>query len=267
MLYASPKINKFSLEFHYDHTLKDKVESWVQFASIHEVEELYLDFKNFVPHGIYDILYVNPSVTKMSLISVDVSHFGGAIANICWTSLKVLTLAEIVMEVDMIRSILLGSPLIECLTLRQLIFHNDNSRSDKCMIDAACTSLKELVIDSCISCPCDVIEIEAPNLLSLTVVGKMGIASMNLVDVSSLVESTIDFSIIYSPFEGKDFACYKRMVMGLLQELHHVKKLIVGTSSLQVWLSLLIRGKENNLLNDILFSFSLSCAGFFSHEI
>ena len=103
----------------------------------------------------------------MRLRSID---FDGRVECFHWTSLKVLTLKSIRLENDMIRSILLGSPLMEYLELSWCKFNV--SVGIICIIDTSDTNLKTLVIDSC-SHDSQQINISGANLLSLTIEGHM----------------------------------------------------------------------------------------------
>ncbi|KAL7592115.1 hypothetical protein Lser_V15G32380 [Lactuca serriola] len=69
----------------------------------------------------------------------------------------------------------------------------------------------------------DIIEINAPNILSLRIQGALLLSRLSLVHVSSLVEASLDYV--------EDWLCEtmeEEMLKGFILYLHHVKELKIG---------------------------------------
>ena len=135
---------------------------------------------------------------------------------------------------------LLGSPKLESLELHECY--------DFYRLDIVSESLKKLVIDSYYG---EVgwdeeleLEIVAPKIESLEIIGKFyNMKKFQIKDVLALVEVNLDFEIPElvqtETDEDWDDICkgYENIVRELFENLHQVKKLIVGKWCLLVGLS------------------------------
>nr|GEZ03234.1 ribonuclease H-like domain, reverse transcriptase, RNA-dependent DNA polymerase [Tanacetum cinerariifolium] len=167
-----------------------------------------------------DELFFNTScITRMTLSCCRFNPPNGAIS---WKRLKCLCLFRGTLDEDMIEKILSGSPCLKSLEL------------DRCygyrQIDVTSKSVKNLVLfeyycgveteEDIIDC----IKINAPYILSLTIKGELFLRELVLLNVSSLVEVNLKYSISY-----KEFVIYAEEILrGLLKALAMSKILHLG---------------------------------------
>ncbi|GJW07862.1 hypothetical protein Tco_1570285 [Tanacetum coccineum] len=124
----------------------------------------------------------------------------------------------------MAEKILSGSPCLESLELKDC--HGFRR------IDVTSTSVKKLVFFEYEYCSnvsseedyIDCIKINAPYISSLTINGELYLRELVLLNVSSLVEVELKYSISYEEFVT--FA--KEMFRGLLESLGHVENITFG---------------------------------------
>ncbi|GJT45872.1 ribonuclease H-like domain-containing protein [Tanacetum coccineum] len=135
-----------------------------------------------------DEMFFNTScITRMTL---SFFRFNPPNVAISWERLECLCLWHVTLDEDMIANILSGSPCLESLKLKD-----------------------------CYHC----IKINAPYISSLTIKRSLVLRELVLLDVSSLVEANLDYSIKlrYVIFE-------KEVFRGLLKSLGHVKHITFG---------------------------------------
>ena len=175
-------------------------------------------------------LYANEFVSELDFRLCKIKPNG----LVRWSSLKRLCIGYVPLREDVVNKVLLGSPRLEFLKLHNCYQFN--------RLDIVSESLKKLVID-CYPTEPDLgdleLEIVAPKIESLEIIGDFfSMAKFQIKNASALVEVRIDFEIPmeYDDEEQKEYH-YKdceNVVRELFENLHQVKKLIVGKWCLMV---------------------------------
>ncbi|XP_050290558.1 F-box protein At5g03100-like [Quercus robur] len=240
-LYRSHKLDKFHItDFRYTPRFECYVDYWVNFATTHNVENLYLELDSTeMPY--YDQYRLSQSLCTHSSLKTLALRFCKFEPKPCirWTSLKVLCIAYARLTRDMIRKILLGSPALTDLRLYNFEFQG---KVGKNVVTINSTSLQKLELDGgkdLCSEDFSVVVILAPNLRSLSISGLMYRRRFRLRNVSSLVEAKLSFERTMTDHERE--SCYSKnrsVLTKLLVSLLHVPKITISTWCLQV-LSLL----------------------------
>ncbi|KAI6705735.1 hypothetical protein NL676_008697 [Syzygium grande] len=217
------RVKIFHLDVDYYHP---NIDSWVHFAIDHQVEELLLKlnilwwdmwWKGYI---LSPLLNNCSSLTKLSLRGCHVSSSD----TISWSSLKSLSIQNV--SDDVLRKILMGSPVLEYLKLI-------GCRGVK---GIQSRSLRELVVDSTVvESP---LEISTPRLLSLRVKVDFFYEIMRINEAPSLVEAELDFD---SP--AKSDCC---LLKDMLCKLQNASQIVFGAWCLRVMLPLKVK--------DVLFS-------------
>ncbi|KAA8519879.1 hypothetical protein F0562_014211 [Nyssa sinensis] len=233
ILHNAPKITKFRLELDYYAVFKSRVNLWVRFAVRREVEELDLDLLGAkVIEEFYGKPYKLPinfcmcsTVTKLSL---RYCRFTYRNRTICWKSIKSLSLGYMQLTDALIRDILLGTPVLEVLELRECSGLN--------RLDINSERLNRLGIygygDFCKS-DSDLV-ISAPKLRSLGIYGLFR-RKCRLVNVKSLDDATLKFKLLdgHGNRDNSDKG-YCKIMEELLLSLISVKNLTIATWCIQV---------------------------------
>ncbi|XP_050289056.1 putative F-box protein At1g49610 isoform X2 [Quercus robur] len=250
LLHRAPKLTNFSVRFKYRTKLKARLDLWVWFATSAKVSQLslhlsppyYLDFDGYqLPQH----LYTNEFVSEFNFSYCKVFPNG----LLHWSSLKHLCIGQSAMCDDVIREVLMGSPRLESLELHDCWEFN--------RLDIVSESLRKLVIDSYVI---DMLkgnvrelelEIVAPKIHSLEILGNFEKIKCRIKDVSALVEAKLDFDMrkssecyfdddyyseTYKEYyeEEEDYKEYQDIVRDILDSVHHVKKLTVGNWCLMI---------------------------------
>lgn len=118
LLHRAFRVNKFIVNFHYNHSLASNVDEWVHFATNANVEELWLLLlgERGCGDNHYDLpqhVYTNSSMTTLKLTWCDVEPNG----LIRWKSLKSLLIGCTDLSEDVMQNILVGAPVLESLEL------------------------------------------------------------------------------------------------------------------------------------------------------
>lgn len=237
ILHKSSQINKFVLKSFYRSIKESSVSLWVHAAVVKQVEELKIKFVNtddtyiIVPQ----ILYSCDSLKKLSLAGCFIAPI---YSSVCWRSLKHLSLTSIELEADVLQKLLDGSPLLESLKLM------DCTRFDH--VDIHSGRLKKLVIKGYGVCNQYLdhgwLEINAPYLLSLEILGFVDRMKCKLKNVRSLVHASLTFHMGgWSSYQYEDDDDYQTrleddqsMVRDLTEKVRHVRNLTLGTWIVQV---------------------------------
>ncbi|GJT29164.1 retrotransposon protein, putative, ty1-copia subclass [Tanacetum coccineum] len=167
-----------------------------------------------------DELFFNTSfITRMTMSFCQFNPPNGAIS---WERLECLCLWHVNLDEDMIESILSGSPCLESLKLKICYGYR--------WIDVTSKSVKKLVFSRYFSHITyekdyiDCIKINAPYISSLTIKRLLVLRELALLDVSSLVEADLDYSI-----KLREYVIFEEEVFrGLLKSLGHVKHITFG---------------------------------------
>lgn len=221
-----------------------KVSFWTRFAVGKGTEELHLQFEdidNFmVDECRYELpqrLFTNPSFKALCFCLCSVVPKGV----VAWNSLTKLSISYVELSDAVIRKILAGSPVLEFLEI--YCFYGFD-----CM-RVSHSALKELILREIWDFESyrvgSELEISAPNLQSLQILGCLGRTTCRLLDVLSLVDATLNFKLIRPGEDSEDdsdldpedgYESIQNFLRGLLESLVHVKNITLGTWAIQVGL-------------------------------
>lgn len=237
-LHFSPKIQKLALELDYKGKtlhLDSSLDKWLDFARRRAADELNLqlsdlgylhswDFRGTVErYTLPAFIYTNNSMKRLDMSFVDVQPSDA----VSWRFLQSLSFRSAFITESTIEKILVGSPQLKLLEL--------NNCKGFDALHIVSKSLKRLVVRG-IWYPTrstDVLRISAPNLLSLEISGHFYKRKVQLLDISSLVDATINFQLWV-----EDRRCvlvkYSGILGEILEKTNHVDKLTIGATSIKV---------------------------------
>ncbi|KAA8519883.1 hypothetical protein F0562_014207 [Nyssa sinensis] len=227
LLYGCSNVRKFYIDFEYPKCFESCVNCWVRFATRHNVEELDLHFHG-EDYTLPQFIYSYSLLKRLNLTLCEVVPNGV----IDWRLLKNLSISDARLSNDLIEKILSGSPVLECLELVEC--------GGFSLLDVKSASLRKLVINGDLD-PLDLddnvpLAISAPNIQSLGILGFLYRKKCLVRNVSSLVEITLNFRLL-TVFEDEndqnDYEEYRYMLRAILENLHHVKQLTIGTWCIQ----------------------------------
>ncbi|CAL9228941.1 unnamed protein product [Arabidopsis halleri] len=227
--YTASKITSFHLCTLLASTARH-VNSWLEFAMSHNVDDLFLEFRGYLITTNYsfpDCFYSNSSLKNLIVDSRCNEMIPRC--TVSWTSLKYLYLSCCKLSDESFLKILSGCPILETLRLYSYdsVRYLDLSKS---------LHLRILDIDfsSLFRRP---INIVAPNIHYLRL--RNSEAQCTLVDVSSLTEAKVDFSYIepgccYYSFQLLKPDVLQGIVQAMLEKFQNVEKLTFGVNFLQM---------------------------------
>ncbi|CAK9160567.1 unnamed protein product [Ilex paraguariensis] len=238
VLINCPKLKIFSVDFAYHRRFSADVNVWLCFVTKHGVEELKLDFSNKhnFGSGLFQLpqhLYSNGSFVKLSLSMCGIVPKG----LISWKSLKSLTIGSTELSGNMIGNIVLGSPVLNFLELFNCWGF------DKLEINGG--SLRKLVINGYLNQKKgdSVVEIWAPGVRSLDILGCLHGKIIQLENISSTVDAKLDFYLTKINHDADDdFKMEKFMLSDMLVSIQLIKYLTFGTWFIEVLSMLEIKG-------------------------
>ncbi|GJV49537.1 mitochondrial Rho GTPase 1-like protein [Tanacetum coccineum] len=238
------KLEKFKLDICVNNEFKSRANRWIRYAISRNVEEVDLRlwdvvvgpfnfddelfFDNLqlwdVPVGqeftYEDELFFNTScITRMTLSFCRFNPPNGAIS---WERLECLCLLCANLDEDMIEKILSGSPCLESLQLNDCYGYR--------RIDITSKRVKKLVfsgynshrgISAFDEAYIDCVKIDAPYISSITIKAELVLRELVLLNVSSLVEAHLDYSMDSWIFNNK-------ALRGLLESLGHLEYTTFG---------------------------------------
>ncbi|XP_077243301.1 F-box/LRR-repeat protein At3g26922-like [Tasmannia lanceolata] len=237
-LHDDSKIREFRISFYYKYQYSSRVDSWIDFAIRHNVEELCLDcwkgkfgFSNFLDYDLYKLpssLFGCESLTSLTLKHCNLN----LPSSISFSSLKTLNLAQLELTGTMVKDLTFNCPLLENLTIV------DCNRKSSLNIFASNQKLRNLkIIDYYYKGRAGTqIEIYAPNLLSLELRGATLRINYLVQNLSSLVEATIHLEEMLTNKDKIQFLgdYYDNILKMLLESLRHVKHLKLCSWCIQV---------------------------------
>ncbi|XP_073005383.1 F-box protein At4g09920-like [Typha latifolia] len=220
-LHGDGKLEKFRILFSPFDLFMPDIESWISFAVSKGVKVLDLDLSQGITHnGIYiderwpfklpNCLFQCNSLTHLYLSRCE---FTGPIDLRCFQGLRELSLSYIEFTDEMLQIILLNSPFLESLILRNCALLVDIK------ISGPDIRLRSLTLVGCL--PSTELEISAPNLQSLILYGRLS-APYHFNNISALVDAHICSTIRVT---DNDYVT-------LLTDLAHVKILTLSSAAL-----------------------------------
>ncbi|GJW98951.1 F-box/LRR-repeat protein 25-like protein [Tanacetum coccineum] len=212
-------LNKLELHCCYTNQNKSQLNNCIRNAINHNVQEVDIDL-NFHPH---DNGFVLPEFFFIcsSFIHLTLSHCSFEQADIIsWKNLRTLHIEDVELDEDVIKNIFSGSPLLEIL---ELDFCYGFER-----IDVINKSLQNLSLKGCSN---DVLEINAPYILSLAFKGYLLLNGIVLLNVSSVIRVELDYWLNH-PLMPIPEEVEEEMLKGLILSLRQVKNLQIGDNCL-----------------------------------
>ncbi|CAL5344893.1 unnamed protein product [Camellia sinensis] len=224
-------VKQFVLDFwSYEKCFARDVNLWIRFATLNNVEDLHLRLGCSTilepdGHRLPQHLFTNSSLAILSVLNCVVAPSG----DVNWRSLKSLSVEYVLLSDEIIVKILSGCPVLEFLKI--------NSCSGTSRLDINSTSLKRLVIVFVFrNSDESMLEISAPNLQSLKLLGHFRLIKCRLVNVSSLVLAHLGFT--FDDTSGQDiiddYDKQRNQLGELLERLQHVKEIQLGNWCIQV---------------------------------
>ncbi|XP_074269965.1 putative F-box protein At1g49610 isoform X2 [Silene latifolia] len=194
-------IDKFSLEIDYNTLIKDSVDAWLNFAAQKQVKSVHLNFNKKRPYRglngsafmypLPESLYKNVNLVELVICCCDFKMRG----KMNCSRLKLLSITQTRLNEVLISRILSGCSVLETLELRKC------TGFDKLMINSGSLRVLRIVGEQhpnyVIEKGVDyVLEISGPNLVSLEVSGSLFRTKLRLMDLGSLVNAVMSFTII-----------------------------------------------------------------------
>ncbi|KAL3739622.1 hypothetical protein ACJRO7_020955 [Eucalyptus globulus] len=181
-LYGWHKVKKFHLDIRPEYFHPSKIDSWVRFATDHQVEELLLNLNWGADYKLSPLFYNCSSFTELwaclarllGLCLTGCRFLSNESIN--WSLLKSLSIQDMYASGDVLRKILMDSPILEYLKLE---------RCWDLVIDNVIVQLRSEIFAS-------PLEIWTPHLLLLHVRG-IFYEMIRILEASSLVEPKLDF--------------------------------------------------------------------------
>ncbi|GKA56571.1 F-box protein-like protein [Tanacetum coccineum] len=223
-------LNKFKLITRYNTPFESQIINWIRYAVNCNIQYLWLTLWNtnddigFEFEICFDFFFANPCFIDLSLRGFKLNITG----SISWNKLTRLSLLDGNLEEHMFQNVLSGSPLLESLRL-----HNCYGFK---RIDITSKSVKSFVFYGYMS-PGedldDIIEINAPHIVSLEIKGVCYLSKLSLLNVSSLVQAHLDYT--NGEFDETPIYEYEvEMLEGFILSLRHVKELIIGDILIEI---------------------------------
>ncbi|KAL7593533.1 hypothetical protein Lser_V15G32379 [Lactuca serriola] len=213
------KLKKFVVYTVYDIRFESQVKNWIRYAITCKVEELHLTLRNteFKSEFVLDqYIFTNSCFTDLTLKGCMFNPTG----TISWKNLRKLCIYYVKLNTDLTENILSGSPQLETMVLEDCYGFS--------LLDIASKSVKNLVLSGYVvpydESESDIIRINAPNILSLTIEAELVLWKLLLVNVSSLVKANLDY--INDDITSKEEE--EEMLKGFIISLCHVKELTLG---------------------------------------
>ncbi|KAL7592260.1 hypothetical protein Lser_V15G32306 [Lactuca serriola] len=220
------KLKKFKVYTKHYYGLESHVKNWIRYAIRCNIEKLGLSIRHLYLKCkfVVDKLFCNnSSFTDLNLDSCIFNSIGA----ISWKNLGSLFISNGKLDDDSIENILSGSPLLETLELYDCCGYS--------RLDITSKTVKNLLLDGYIV-PEDyndagnftnIVTINAPNILSLTIHGELLLWKVLLVNVSSLIEANLDYTRTRQ-YETSLYEVDEDMLKGFILNLRHVKELKIG---------------------------------------
>ncbi|XP_076904996.1 F-box/LRR-repeat protein 25-like [Bidens hawaiensis] len=232
------KLNKFMLSAYYANHNVYQINSWIRYAVNCDVENLCLGLWNTEHEANFpldkELFSRNSCVTTLSL-SGCMFHPSTTIS---LKNLRSLNVMFVELGDNLIENILSGSPVLETLTLEFCYGYRSLNITSKSV------SVKNLALSGCPNSHYlddRTLEINAPNILSLTIEGVLGLDKLLLPNVSSLVEVNLDFEVVTLNW-GYDAIHEEEMLKGIIFQLRHAKELKIGSECFKVLSRLKAKG-------------------------
>ncbi|KAL4559159.1 hypothetical protein LXL04_031293 [Taraxacum kok-saghyz] len=202
------------------------VRSWIRYVIKCNVKNICISllWDPACGHGfpIDEIIFTSSCVTDLRLDRCMINPIGA----ISWKNLKSLHISDCCLNEVMIENLLSGSPISETLVLDGCCGYN--------RLDITSNSVKNLVLSGYKASyndseTTDAIEINAPNIISLTIQNEMIMRTFLLGNVSSLVKANLNYHFRSIWFERETMPMeVEEMHKNHMMNLGHVKELKIG---------------------------------------
>ncbi|KAL6990959.1 hypothetical protein U1Q18_009079 [Sarracenia purpurea var. burkii] len=202
-----PKLKKLGINLYvidYESRFAFNFNLWTRFAAVSDTEELHLELH-------HRVLFANSSFKELRFSLCSVVPTGV----VCWKSLKKLSIGWVKLSDDVIQKMFVGS--LEILELYHFYgvncLHITSASVEKMILEEYWIEMSDHLNSE--------LEISMPNLQSLEILGCFEELDCRLVDVTSLVEVTLDFEL--------NSVRQLNTLRELLESLVNVKNITLGT--------------------------------------
>ncbi|KAL7592114.1 F-box/LRR-repeat protein 25 [Lactuca sativa] len=184
------KLKKFVVNTSTYSGFESQVNNWIRYAIRCNVEELDLTLGGVSIEAEFmvdQVFFISSCFTHLTLEGCILNPTGA----ISWKNLRSLCISNGKLDEDLIENILYGSPLLETLELEWCYGYkrlNITSKSVKKLVVSEYYDPKYFYDDLH-----DTLEINAPNILSLTIKGDMLLEKLSWPNVFSLVKADLDY--------------------------------------------------------------------------
>ncbi|KAF8036731.1 hypothetical protein BT93_C2444 [Corymbia citriodora subsp. variegata] len=201
--------------------VRPTIDRWLRFAVEHDIEEVSMTLRNNNIYAMPQFFFHCTTLVSFHVSRCSFSTMGA----VNWFSLKRLRIDDAKLEDNVIMRVLKGCPVLEFFELKGCWGFEH--------IKIESRGLRELVIDSpkFVHDQDSVLKISAPHLLKLRILGNSVKGNFKVEKVSSLIEAELNFIKTY---EISQVQAHCDLVNGLLQSMHHVTKLVMGSWCFQV---------------------------------
>ncbi|KAF8012093.1 hypothetical protein BT93_I0272 [Corymbia citriodora subsp. variegata] len=212
-------------------TVGPTLDWWLHFAVKHNIEEVSMILRKDNEYALPQFVF---RCTTLVSFHVSCCHISMMVA-VKWTSLKRLHIDHAELKDDAMMRILSGCPVLEFFELKRCWGFKH--------VKIESRGLKELVIDSHRFRGAEILilKISAPHLLKFRLLGDSKRGEFKVDKISSLVEAELNFSIKTDALQAQAQA-HAEFVKRLVENLHPISKLVMGSWCLQVLSSTKARG-------------------------
>ncbi|GFZ06485.1 RNA-binding CRS1 / YhbY (CRM) domain-containing protein [Actinidia rufa] len=221
LLYKGPKIQKLNITLTYSKADAHRIDSWVHFASAHNVNEISLDldfYKIWRDNPLLDIykvphfIFSSTSLTVLTLVRCVIVFP----INYRLSSLKILSLEEVYFSSGAIMDLISSSPILEFLSLTDCETFRD---LDLFIFQKGLKTLKIHEYDYRSSSSS--LSVSAPYVKSFELISRMYRKYYFIHDIQSLHSATFFCDELHCPYN----AVKERFIFKIFDAVQHVKDL------------------------------------------
>jgi len=212
-------VNKFDLNANYDDRFEWYVNKWIDFVVSRDVKQFNLYLTGVDEDNEY-LLVSEAFYRNFHFTNIEIGYCAlRPTVPIRWDNLTRLMLSHLEFEEELISNVVSGSPILKTLIFQSCLGSSINIRSN---------SVKELILDGCLHQQYgNYVEINAPNISSLIIIGQLWVSYIILRDVSSLEKAVLNYEI-YRFCDKIRKKNEEEVLSGFMVDLKHIKELKVG---------------------------------------
>ncbi|GKD41316.1 F-box/LRR-repeat protein 25-like protein [Tanacetum coccineum] len=209
---------KLQLDTPYSIRFQLQVAKFIRCAFKRNVQVLDLQLRSItdVKFELDQFFFTNSSFSQLKLSGCAFNPTGA----ISWNKLTSLFISGGKLDEDLIQNIITGSPLLKTLNLQHCFGFR--------RIDITSKSVKNFLFSGYAGSQNDIIELNVPYILSLTIQHAFLLSKLLLVNASSLVEAELKYWSYANYWTKQNKETEEEMLKGFILSLYHVKELKIG---------------------------------------